>query len=67
MEREAARPGGTMGLGGTVQDLHRWLVDAAFSGVQVSAGGALVSFDARLGSASPVRRRSAGTVSPPAP
>lgn len=47
MDREAAREGGTMGPGGTVDELERWLIGARLDQVEISTAGALAAFTAR--------------------
>jgi len=47
MEREAARAGGTIGPGGTADDLQRWLADAGLQDIVVSTSGAMAVFSGR--------------------
>jgi hypothetical protein len=47
MDREAAKPGGMLGPGGTEADLRRWLRTAGLSDVSVESDGALAVFGAR--------------------
>jgi SAM-dependent methyltransferase len=46
MRREAARKNPAMGPGGTADDLRRWLRDAGFTGVRVSAPDTMAVFTA---------------------
>jgi hypothetical protein len=47
MERQAAKPGGMLGPGGTEADLRAWLRAAGLADVGVESDGALAVFDAR--------------------
>ncbi len=47
MERQAAKPGGMLGPGGTEADLRAWLRAAGLADVRVESDGALAVFDAR--------------------
>jgi len=47
MAREAAKPEGMLGPGGTEADLRRWLLEAGLDDVRVDSEGALSVFSAR--------------------
>lgn len=44
--REASRPNGTAGAGGTLADLERWLREADLIGIQAEHAGAMAVFEA---------------------